>query len=63
MLVAAGVDVTPIGAGHRTALHTAADYGPDDPALAGLLLGAGCDPAVVTITINYTINLIDFNLS
>eukprot|EP01045_Picozoa_sp_COSAG04_P006042 COSAG04_NODE_291_length_17813_cov_32.336231_8_plen_176_part_00 len=46
MLVAAGVDVTPIGAGQRTALHTAADYGPDDPDLAGVLLGAGCDPAV-----------------
>eukprot|EP01045_Picozoa_sp_COSAG04_P018727 COSAG04_NODE_1754_length_5687_cov_2.326593_11_plen_428_part_01 len=48
LLVAAGADATAKDgrlSGYATALHTAAKHGPDDPSLAGLLLGAGCDPA------------------
>ena len=45
LLLAAGADATATDERGRTALHWAAEYGPDDPSLAGLLLGAGCDPA------------------
>ena len=45
LLLAAGADATAKDSAGGTALHVAADSGPDDPSLVGLLLGAGCDPA------------------
>ena len=45
LLVAAGADATAKDGSGWTALHDAARYGRDDPSVAGLLLGAGCDPA------------------
>ena len=47
LLVVAGADATVEHYSMRgyTALHRAAEYGPDDPSLAGVLMGAGCDPA------------------
>eukprot|EP01045_Picozoa_sp_COSAG04_P038165 COSAG04_NODE_10096_length_804_cov_1.486525_1_plen_140_part_01 len=48
LLVAAGADATAKAKYGRTALHLAAMFGPDDPSLAGLLLGTGCDPAAET---------------
>ena len=45
LLIAAGADATAKNWQGYTALHHAAAEGPDDPSLAGLLLGAGCDPA------------------
>eukprot|EP01045_Picozoa_sp_COSAG04_P016995 COSAG04_NODE_1469_length_6591_cov_5.515404_1_plen_1253_part_00 len=47
LLLAAGADATAKtrNGGGWTALHIAAFEGPDDPPLAGLLMGAGCDPA------------------
>ena len=45
LLVAAGADATAEDHSGYTALHFAALFGPDDPALAGVLMGAGCDPA------------------
>ena len=42
LLLAAGADAS-AKAGGSTALLCAADDGPDDPTLAGLLLSAGCD--------------------
>ena len=45
LLVAAGADATAKNLIRETALHCAALSGPDDPSLAGLLVGAGCDPA------------------
>ena len=45
LLLAAGADATAEGHDGRTALHQAALDGPDDPSLAGVLMGAGCDPA------------------
>ena len=48
LLLAAGADATAKDGIGRTALHLAAILGPDDPSLAGLLLGAECDPAAKT---------------
>ena len=45
LLLAAGADATAKDSIGLTMLHFAAIHGPDDPSLAGLLLGAGCDPA------------------
>ena len=45
LLLAAGADATAKNEYGITALHLAARYGPDDPSLAGLLMGARCDPA------------------
>eukprot|EP01045_Picozoa_sp_COSAG04_P031464 COSAG04_NODE_5830_length_1481_cov_1.657742_1_plen_258_part_01 len=46
LLVAAGADATAKNSMYgSTALHLAVESGPDDPSLAGVLLGAGCDPA------------------
>ena len=49
LLVAAGADATAKTSGGITALHNAAYSGPDDPSLAGVLLGAGCDPAAKNV--------------
>eukprot|EP01045_Picozoa_sp_COSAG04_P017567 COSAG04_NODE_1563_length_6327_cov_5.968690_3_plen_326_part_00 len=45
LLLAAGADATARSSARWTALHYAAEYGPDDPSLAGVLMGAGCNPA------------------
>ena len=45
LLLAAGAEATAKDEVGSTALHYAAAEGPDDPALAGVLMGAGCDPA------------------
>ena len=45
LLLAVGAGATAKDRFGSTALHCAAICGPDDPSLAGLLLGAGCDPA------------------
>eukprot|EP01045_Picozoa_sp_COSAG04_P028318 COSAG04_NODE_4362_length_2137_cov_1.555937_2_plen_498_part_01 len=45
LLLAAGADATAESRNGNTALHIAAVHGPDDPVLAGVLVGAGCDPA------------------
>ncbi len=45
LLLAAGADATAKDRNGFTALHCAAMFGPDDPALAGLLMAAECDPA------------------
>eukprot|EP01045_Picozoa_sp_COSAG04_P010789 COSAG04_NODE_670_length_11367_cov_62.932109_6_plen_1225_part_00 len=50
LLLAAGADATVKGGGGCTALHNAELWGPDDPSLAGLLLGAGCDPAAKAVS-------------
>ena len=47
MLLAVGADATAIHKDWGTALHRVAQDGPDDSDLAGLLMGAGCDPAQV----------------
>jgi len=45
LLLAAGADAAGKNRHESTALHMAVIQGPDDPALAGALMGAGCDPA------------------
>ena len=45
LLLAAGADATAKNKYGFTALHWAAERGPDDPSLVGVLMGAGCDPA------------------
>ena len=44
LLIAAGADATAGDSNAWTALHRVAVFGLDDPALAGVLMGAGCDP-------------------
>ena len=44
LLIAAGADATAKTSDGYTALQWAAMWGPDDPTLAGVLMGAGCDP-------------------